>query len=123
MKQNIKNAYIALLSGIAEIYKGGVKSIDEYERECFIHFPNFPATEKVVVKWYWKDGTKRYENEYQNGQLHGLSIGWRPDGTKQWEAEWQNGQRHGLSIGWRNDGTKRWEAEYQNGKLINEKHY
>ena len=56
MENIIKNAYIALLAGIEEIHKGGVKSIDECGDECYIHFPNFPSSTKVVVRHYWENG-------------------------------------------------------------------
>jgi antitoxin component YwqK of YwqJK toxin-antitoxin module len=69
------------------------------------------------IAWY-KNGNKRWEREYQNGQLHGKCIRWYKNGNKCWEHECQNGQRYGKCIDWYENGNKRWEEEYQNGKLI-----
>jgi antitoxin component YwqK of YwqJK toxin-antitoxin module len=41
--------------------------------------------------WH-ENGQKWEDNNYNNGRLHGKSLGWSKDGEKQWEVEYQNGQ-------------------------------
>jgi antitoxin component YwqK of YwqJK toxin-antitoxin module len=73
---------------------------------------------KYIIRHYWKNGNKHWEEEYQNGQLHGKFIWWYENGNKNWEQEYQNGQPHGKYIAWYKNGNKYWEYEYQNGQLI-----
>jgi antitoxin component YwqK of YwqJK toxin-antitoxin module len=68
--------------------------------------------------WWHENGNKGWEYKYQNGQLHGKCIRWDENGNKCWETEYQNDQLHGKDIGWYKNGNKHWEKEYQNGQMI-----
>ena len=45
-------------------------------------------------------------------------ISYYPNGNKRWQTKFQNGQLHGKSLGWWENGNKWWQTEYQNGKPI-----
>ena len=98
-------------------------NVEDFVLEYFIHFPIFPSSTKVVVKRYWKNGTKRWEDEYKDGMPHGKYIGWYENGMKWWKREWKDGLKHGKHSEWWENGTKSWKDEYKNGDLINGKHY
>ena len=67
---------------------------------------------------FYLTGEKYWEEEYQNGQLHGKYISWFKNGNKRWEAGYKDGRLHGKNTRWYESGQKHWETEYQNGKLI-----
>jgi antitoxin component YwqK of YwqJK toxin-antitoxin module len=115
-QQDFENAFILLLSGAAEISERGIKWQDEFGIECFIKFVDLNPN-KAIVTWWYKNGQKRCEEEYQNGHRHGKYSGWYENGQKHWEGEWQNGQLHGKRSWWYENGQKRWEEEYLNGQL------
>ena len=71
--------------------------------------------EKFVIRRYYSNGNKWWENEYQNGQLHGKFIRWHENGNKYREYKYQNGKPHGKYIEWYENGSKWREIEYKNG--------
>ena len=73
---------------------------------------------KYILRDYYESGQLCWKAEYQNGQRHGLDLGWWESGQQWWKEEWQNNQQHGLSIEWLEDGKKRLKEEWENGKLI-----
>ena len=119
MKNIIKNAYIALLAGVAETYKGGIKSIDKYGKECFIHFPDFPDVKKVVAKKYYKSGVIQREEEWYNGIAHGKHTIYYPSGTKLSEGVWKNGGWAKYTR-WDKNGVKQYEARMEAGGIMYE---
>ena len=92
IKTIIKNAYIELLSGIAEIHDGGIKSVDWFGHECYIHFPDPTDSKRVTIRYYWESGSIRWEKDYYDGKGHGRSIGWRQNGDIWWDHECRNGR-------------------------------
>ena len=93
MKTIIENAFIEILSGIAQIHKdGGVMFQSKCGDPITVSFPTQSPT-YAMVRAYWENGTKCWEIEYQQGQKHGKNIGWRKDGTKYWEVEYHHGER------------------------------
>jgi antitoxin component YwqK of YwqJK toxin-antitoxin module len=113
----IREAYTALLAGLT--HKTGNEIHWEGEnRNPITVEPVDIEKSKYIVRHYYKNGNKFWEDEYQNGQLHGKCIGWYENGNKWWEQEYQNGQLHGKYIAWYENGNKRWEREWQKGKVI-----
>jgi antitoxin component YwqK of YwqJK toxin-antitoxin module len=113
----LKEAYTALLAGLT--YKTGDEiHWEDEDGDPITVEPVDVEKNKYIVRCYWKNGNKWWEDEYQNGQRHGKSIKWHENGNKLWEREYQNGQKHGKSIGWNKNGNKHWKREYQNGKPI-----
>ena len=41
---------------------------------------------------FYPEGSKRAENNFKNGVLHGLCKGWYPSGQKEYEHEWVDGK-------------------------------
>jgi antitoxin component YwqK of YwqJK toxin-antitoxin module len=41
---------------------------------------------------FYPEGSKRAENNFKNGVLHGLCKGWYPSGQKEYEREWVDGK-------------------------------
>jgi antitoxin component YwqK of YwqJK toxin-antitoxin module len=112
----LKETLTALLAGLT--YKTGneIHWEDEYGTPITVE-PVDVEKSKYIVRCYWGNGNKNWEQEYQNGQLHGKYIGWYKNGNKYWEEKYQNEQIHGKSLGWYEDGNKHWEYKYQNGQL------
>lgn len=61
------------------------------------------------------NGQKRYENEYEDGLLDGLSTRWNSNGQKQYENEYAEGKLNGLSIEWYSNGQNKAEISYKAG--------
>ena len=74
----------------------------------------YNGDDKYTITAYHSNGNKYWEQEYQNGQLHGKSFGWWENGNKHWEKKYQNNQLHGKYIVWDENGNKHWKTEYQN---------
>ena len=74
--------------------------------------------DKYKLISFYLTGEKRWEEEYQNGLLHGKIMYWYKDGQKWWEEEYQNGQLYVKRMFWHENGQKRREREYRNGKSI-----
>ncbi|MEO9532007.1 MAG: hypothetical protein ABJG68_07225 [Crocinitomicaceae bacterium] len=66
---------------------------------------NIPFTGMAYENY--KDGTRRVETDYLNGEVHGLYKSWSPKGVKILEIEYQNGEKTG--------NQKRWNMA---GKLV-----
>ncbi|KKM02316.1 hypothetical protein LCGC14_1785630 [marine sediment metagenome] len=52
----------------------------------------FFGKNKYKFTQYYENGSKSWEVEYQNGQLHGKYMRWHENGQKHWEKEYQNGK-------------------------------
>jgi hypothetical protein len=53
--------------------------------------------EAVDVRREWHDnGQLRYEEEWKDGDRHGLCRGWHAVGQLRHESVWKDGKRHGL---------------------------
>ena len=103
----LHDAYTAWLSGITTKTGNEIHWQDERGKPITIE-PIDISKEKYIVRYYYSSGSKWSKQEYQNGQLHGKSVGWHESGKKWWEYEYQNGQRHGKSIGWYDGENKTW---------------
>lgn len=91
MKKLIEQAFRQYVLGANINEKGEVEVEDEDGDYIFIVFP-YNNLEYVLVRRYWGNGQKYWEEEYRNGQLHGKVLCWDGNGQKYWEAECQNGK-------------------------------
>lgn len=64
---------------------------------------------------YWRNGSKKYEGQWKNGNPHGHGLFIDLDGNV-FEGEWQNGQMHGKGMCVTPDGEK-YEGDFQNGTM------
>ena len=96
---------------------GAIKSIYRY---VLIHKNKieYLSGDKYKLISFYLTGEKHWEEEYQNGLLHGKIMYWYKDGQKWWEEEYQNGQLYVKRMFWHENGQKRREREYRNGKSI-----
>ena len=68
-----------------------------------------------VVEEYWPDGQVKWERNYQDGKLDGISKHYGEDGTLLAEENYENGKKNGISKLYYKDGTLRMETNYQDG--------
>jgi antitoxin component YwqK of YwqJK toxin-antitoxin module len=68
------------------------------------------------VKWH-ENGQKRFEWNYVDGKLEGLSTYWYENGQKRFEGNYVDGKEEGLVTGWDENGQKIREGNYVDGKL------
>ena len=123
MKSIIKNAFIEILSGIAQYNKdGGVITKDKDDYPITISFPT-KSPNYAIVRYYWDNGSKFWEAEHYEGKPHGKMFEWYRNGNKHWKAEYYKGNLHGNSVSWYLNGGKYCEREYHYGEIIHEKYY
>ncbi|UYZ82800.1 hypothetical protein MTZ49_09260 [Entomomonas sp. E2T0] len=72
-----------------------------------------PNEGKVVV-WF-KDGLKKEQSEYKNGQIQSI-IKWHRNGQRGLEGYYQQGERNGVWTGWYQNGNKHWQGSFERGK-------
>ena len=117
-KQTLIDAYIILLSGSAEFYnKNEIKWYDKYNKPITIEFVNFDF-DNIIVRSYYENNNKSFEQRYHNGKQCGKSIGWYKNKNKSWEEEYCNGKLHGKVTIWDDDENKISEYRYYNDKKI-----
>jgi len=66
-----------------------------------------------VVEEYWPEGQVKWERNYQDGKLEGISKEYGEDGTVLSEENYENGKKNGISKLYYTDGTLRMETNYQ----------
>jgi antitoxin component YwqK of YwqJK toxin-antitoxin module len=116
MMNLLQEVLTAFLAGLTHKTGNEIHWEDKYKDPMTVE-PIDIEKGKYIVRYYYEDGNKHWEEEYQNGRRHGKYIAWYKNGNKCWEEEYQNGQQHGKDIRWRQNGNKYWESEYQNGQL------
>lgn len=67
--------------------------------------------------WY-KNGQRLAEGNYEDGKLEGLSALWYENGQKQAEINFKNGNINGLVTWWYKNGQKRVERNMKNGERV-----
>jgi len=68
-----------------------------------------------VVEEYWPDGQVKWERNYQDGKLEGISKEYSEDGTVLAEENYENGKKNGISKVYYKDGSLRSETNYRDG--------
>ncbi|WP_075343226.1 toxin-antitoxin system YwqK family antitoxin [Tenacibaculum agarivorans] len=79
-----------------------------------------------IGKWtyYFTDGTTVFSEEnYENGQLHGMLKNYYMNGKLTEESEYSNGKKHGVSKIYSEDGVLIEEVHFVNGLLDGEAKY
>jgi antitoxin component YwqK of YwqJK toxin-antitoxin module len=69
----------------------------------------------LSTHWY-ENGQKEIEQTWKNGEKEGLSTHWYENGQKEIEQTWKNGEKEGLSTYWFENGKKELEQTWKNGK-------
>ena len=69
----------------------------------------------LYLGWY-ENGQKMYERNWKDGKVDGLSVWWHENGQKEKEINWKDGKKDGLSTTWNENGEKKWEENYKDGK-------
>jgi len=117
---NYKDLLILRLSSIVEWKNEREMIIPEEMHRGFSWYDTceFLGDGKYILRDYYKNGSPRRKEEYQNEQQHGFDLGWWPSGRPYWKIEYQNRLRHGYTIYWDESGNKYIDEEYKNGRWI-----
>ena len=70
----------------------------------------------------YKDGRKRTEAQFKDGQLHGLSLRWHADGWKRTESHFVAGVPDGECTTWQANGMVEQVEIWSSGKLTEVRH-
>ena len=73
-----------------------------------------PYSGKIIS--FYASGEKKSEEEYRNGEPHGLTVYWNKDGTFRQKSNFNEGKLHGLNVMWVNGGQKLFEINSNNGR-------
>lgn len=68
--------------------------------------------------WWYKDGGKHLEGDYDRDQPVGLHVWWHPNGQKMTEGEYEGGLETGRWVWWHANGQKMTEGTFQDGKQM-----
>ena len=71
-----------------------------------------PYSGKIIS--FYASGEKKSEEEYRNGEPHGLTVYWNKDGTFRQKSNFNEGKLHGLNVMWVNGGQKLFEINSNN---------
>ena len=78
---------------------------------------------KVKDIEYYINGIKKFEYNYKNGTLDGLTTEWFENGQKSFEGTLKDGYEDGLLTRYYENGQKSFEGTYKNGKFISGKYW
>ena len=65
-----------------------------------------------------RDGTRKIEGMYENGDKHGLWVQWGKNGRKLKEGMFHRGNKKGSWTKYTENGHKLWEKDYLEGEQI-----
>jgi hypothetical protein len=74
-----------------------------------------PYEGETKTTWH-KNGQKRWEEHYKNGEQEGLETWWYENGQKERETHYKEGKEDGLETWWYRSGKKGTEIHWKNGK-------
>jgi antitoxin component YwqK of YwqJK toxin-antitoxin module len=112
----LHDAYIALLAGLTHKTGNEIYWQDENNKPITIE-PIDIESKKYIIRYYYPNGQKKCEAEYQNDQRHGKYLRWYENGQKECETEYKNDQIDGKYIEWHENGQKNIEKNFKNSKL------
>jgi S1-C subfamily serine protease/antitoxin component YwqK of YwqJK toxin-antitoxin module len=69
-------------------WTGTTTTLDDYSTIHDVH--------EGLCVWYYRDGTKSEEREYQEGKLNGLWQMWYPGGKLRHSSQWKSGELEGV---------------------------
>jgi antitoxin component YwqK of YwqJK toxin-antitoxin module len=108
-QEDFTNAFIAKLSGLAEMYNEREMKwnmeCDKRVRNGTIEFPTNSPT-KAIVREYC-NGVIEVYSEYENGKMNGKWIwyGYGENGIERCNANYKDGRAHGNAVWRKPDGT------------------
>jgi TPR repeat protein len=73
---------------------------------------------KDISTYWYKNGKKRSEINYKDGNFEGLWVEWHENGQKWWEINYKNGKEEGLSTWWDEEGNVTKTETYKDGLLV-----
>lgn len=68
--------------------------------------------------YYWDNGQKKYEKNYEDGKEGGEWTGWYKNGQKEYVWNYKDGKFDGKSTTWRVNGLIESESTYKDNKCI-----
>lgn len=68
--------------------------------------------------WWYKDGGKQLEGDFDADKPVGKHVWWHPNGQKQAQGEFENGLETGKWIWWHPSGQKMTEGEFAHGAQV-----
>ena len=74
------------------------------------------------VGWH-KNGQKKQEGAYKDGEKDGLYTKWYEDGQKEREGTLKDGTKHGIWTDWYENGKKEYEWTHKDGEVIDFKEW
>jgi antitoxin component YwqK of YwqJK toxin-antitoxin module len=84
----------------------------DFDGELFL-FEGKPFSGVCVE--YYKNGKKKEETHYKNGEMNGLKTKWYESGNKEEEIRYKDGLIIGLWVEYYENGRKKFEREYGEG--------
>jgi antitoxin component YwqK of YwqJK toxin-antitoxin module len=98
-----------------------VKEINWYKNGQKREEGTFKDGEKdgVWTEWY-KNGQKWYEATYKDGEVDGKWTGWWDNGQKKYERTYKDGKNDGLGTWWHENGQKSSERTFKDGEVISQ---
>jgi antitoxin component YwqK of YwqJK toxin-antitoxin module len=98
-----------LANGVYKVYYDSLKTILDYTGEI----NNQKRTNKWT--WFYENGIKKREINYQDGVYHGQLISYYPSGQQSVVMSFIQGVQNGSTTRWYQDGAKKFEGGYLNG--------
>ena len=93
------------------------------KREDIYYFKgsDTPYTGKVFD--FYENGQKRFESNWKNGEMNGLSMIWYENGQMKNESNWKDGKADGVYVDWHENGQKMYEGTNKNGEKVSAKYW
>lgn len=70
--------------------------------------------------WWYEDGEKMCEGDFNDGKAVGRHVWYYPSGQKEMEGEFIDGKRQGVWVTWHQNGLKKSEGVYDTGREAGE---
>lgn len=88
---------------------GNPTVVEFYKKDSTITLP-------VKVIRYYANNEKQEETHFNDaGERHGTHTFWFPDGEKMLEENFENGELHGKAVYWHENGEKSYVAHFSHG--------
>ena len=71
-----------------------------------------------VMSYWYDNGQKWMQENYEMGKKHGLIIGWYKNGKKSIQQNWKNDRKNGSHLMWYSNGAKKEEGLMSDGKEV-----
>ncbi len=71
----------------------------------------------------FKNGQKKYEGHFKDGNRDGFQTDWFKNGQKSHEGHFKNGKKDGLHTEWFENGQLNLRKHYEKGEITNQTAY